>query len=333
MERYIETLLKGNSLSREESYSLQAGLQDAPREQQAAILALLRVKGETVDELLGAQDFLLKHAPQVECPFDAIDMVGTGGDKSGTFNISTASSLIVASCGVWVAKHGGRSSTSQSGSMDVVECLGLRPMDTLEAVKASLHSHRYAYLSAPLFNQALKSFGPLRKALGFPTLFNIVGPLVNPLQLKRQVIGVYCKDLIKKVSEVLKINGSCHALVVHSEDGLDELSISAPTHMAELKDGKIEEYVVDPSEVGLPFASLHEVKGGAPRENAKIIRRILSGDIQGPPFDILVLNSAAGLLVADKVKNLREGVKLARDAIVSGKAQALLNKLTQREPS
>ncbi len=318
MKKYIHRLIARHDLSREESYDLFLLMEQASVGQQASVLAMLRAKGETVEEILGARDFFFKETTKINLPDGIIDIVGTGGDEVGTFNISTAASLVIASCGVMVTKHGGKSATSQSGSVDVCQALG---------IDSSIHNHNYTYLQASLFNQALPKYASLRRNLGFPTIFNILGPLMNPASPKRHVIGVYRKELAIKVAEILKIMGSEHALVVHSQDGLDEFSVSAPNYVAELKNGNITQYMVNSIDVGIPTANLSEVLGGSPLENANIIRNIFMGKITGAKLDIVLLNSAAGLVIAGMAATLHDAVDIARDAISSGKTFALLNKL------
>jgi anthranilate phosphoribosyltransferase len=327
MKRYLKKLIEKKSLSRSESQEVFSQFKIIPLEQQAAIIALFSAKNITAEELLGARDFFLTQSTQIHCPYDVIDIVGTGGDSLSTFNISTAASLLVASCGVYVAKHGGRNVTSQSGSADVMQSLKIVASDTEAEILASLKQTRYAYLCAPVFNQILREYGFFRKNSGFPSLFNILGPLVNPLQPKRQVIGVYRKDLLRPVAEVLEQAGSEHALILHSEEGLDELSISAPTHVVELKQGRIIEYLVTPAELGLPFASIHEVIGGSPIENAAVIRGIAEGSIVGSKANIVLLNGAAGLVVSGVASDLYEGMQVASSSIKSGKMLDLINEL------
>jgi anthranilate phosphoribosyltransferase len=327
MKKYIQRLIAKDNLSRLESYNLFNLMKNAPVDQQAAVLALLRAKNETVEELLGARDFFFAQTIQIKSPYDVVDIVGTGGDGFGTFNISTAASLVVASCGLYVAKHGGKSATSKAGSADVIEALGIYTTDVSEG----LSRNNYAYLRGSLFNAALKQYAPLRKSLSFPTIFNILGPLMNPTSPKKQVIGVYRKDLVIKVAQILESLGSEHALVVHSEDGLDELSVSAPNHIAELKNGNISQYIINPADVGLAVSSLSEVLGGSVLENAQIIKDILLGKIIGPKLDIVLLNSAAGLLVAGAALSFQEAIEIAREAISSGKTAALLNQLQNEE--
>ncbi len=230
MKEYLLELIDRKNLSRTQTYDLLSKLLEAPLEQQAAILALFSAKKECVEEILGSRDFFLEHSMKVDCPYDAIDLAGTGGDAIGTFNISTAASLVIASCGIHVAKHGGRNATSKSGSTDVLESLKIQLSNNPKEVLSSLKSNKFAYLSGPLFNPLLKHFRCLKKNIGIPNIFNIICPLLNPTQLKRQVIGVYSKDLLMSIATVLKASGSNHVLVVHSEDGLDEISISAHTY-------------------------------------------------------------------------------------------------------
>ncbi|MCX7115791.1 MAG: anthranilate phosphoribosyltransferase [Gammaproteobacteria bacterium] len=328
MKAVIQTLQARQSLSRSEMQNLMSHWLTAPIEQQAAVLVLLSAKGETVEEILGARAALMPVA--VTSQSDVIDIVGTGGDGKGVFNVSTAASLLVASCGIRVAKHGGRAATSQSGSMDVVEQLKLPICQTLDEAALGLQHHHYAYLWAPIFNPLFKPFAALRKHLGVPTLFNILGPLMNPLQPKRHLIGVYRRSLVRVVAEVLQQLGSVHAWVVHSEDGLDELSVSSVTYVAELKEGVITESEVAPEDAGLSRASLHSVLGGTAAENAQVVEGILLGEVSGPKLDIVLLNAAAGLVVAGQVANLADGVEMAREAIVSGKAGAWLEKLRSK---
>jgi len=327
MKACIHKLINQNDLTQVETYDLFSQFSKALPEQQASVIALLRTKGETFEEILAARNYLFEHTKQINFEEDVVDIVGTGGDGIGTFNISTAASLVIASCDVFVAKHSGNSVTSLSGSADVITHLGIKLIDNSEDIISSLQRNHYACMRAALFNSKFKDYANFRKNIGFPSIFNILGPLLNPIQPKKQVIGVYRKDLIKPVATFLKHTGSKRALVVHSEDGLDELGISAPTHIAELKEDHIVEYTVTPGDAGLPLSALHEVLGGTPAENAKIITDILSGTLTGPKLDIVLLNSAAGLVVADVATTLAQGVKIAREAIESGKTLELLNKL------
>ncbi len=327
MKKYIDKLIVGQNLSRQEAYDLFVQFETINIEQKSAIIALLAAKKESVEELLGARDFLLKQTSPIICDYDVVDIVGTGGDGIGTFNISTAASIVVASCGAYVAKHGGRSATSASGSTDVIESLGINLHDSAAKITDSLSQNHYAYIWAPLFNPILKTYGSLRKNLGFPTIFNILGPLINPTYPKRQAIGVYRKDLVAKLAIIFKNDGSKHSLIMHSADGLDEISVSAATYITEVKNGAIKEYKITPRDFGLAMSSLDEAFGGLANQNAKIINGIFAGEILGAKLDIVLLNAAAGLVVAGIASDLYHGVEIARNAILSGKALALLTKL------
>ncbi len=336
MKTAMRQLLAQQSFSEEQCYDLFSALSTASELQQGVILALLTAKGETLSEIIGARAFLLEQStlePALLSALseDRVDLVGTGGDGIGTFNISTAASMVVASCGVPVVKHGGGRVTSRSGSADVMTGLGVPLYLTASKLIDSFQRHYYAYICAPYFNKALNAFGRVRSQLGFPTIFNIIGPLINPLRPKRQVIGVYRKALVPVIAEVLRQTGSIHALVVHAEEGLDELSVSGPNYVAEVDAQGIREYMISPSTLGFPTSTLDEVMGGTPDENANMIQSIFSGNLVGAKRDIVLLNAAAGLLVADKVRTLVEGIEMAREAIVSGQTQALLHRLQQGE--
>ncbi len=333
MQSTIRQLLAGQSLSQAQASSVfDAFFESSSPLQQALILALLAAKGESFAEICAMRDYLLaqstfNQAFLSSCPARLVDLVGTGGSGFARFNISTAASLVVASCGVDVAKHGGRSVTSCSGSADVISALGIPSYLNSKDITQSLREHHYAYICAPHFNPVLKILGKFRKALGFPTIFNIVGPLLNPLRVRRQVIGVYRKDLLTHVAAVLKASGSVRALVVHSAEGLDELSLAGPSYVAELYQGEIKEYRIYPERLGFKSASVQAISGGTPVLNAGIIQDIFSGKITDAKRDIVVLNAAAGLCVADKVSTLNEGVEIAQEAIASGKTQCLVQKL------
>ena len=325
MKQLHERLL----LTREDSRALFANFGTLSEEKQIEVLRLFREKHETTDAILGARDHMASHSRWMTSPYDVIDMVGTGGDGLSTFNISTAASLVVAGCGVPVAKHGGRGATSVSGSRNVVEALGMRLPQDQAMVIDFLKNNRYVYLCASLFNMELQRYGTLRKRLSYPTVFNILGPLLNPLQPKRYVLGVYCKDLVLTLAYVLKELDVTHALVVHSVDGLDEFSVSAPSYVAEVKNGVICDYLFEPQTVGISYAHVSEVVGGSADDNAHLIFGILSNNVRGAPQDIVVLNAAAGLYVSGKVSSLQHGVVMARQAIADGRALLLLNRLKE----
>ena len=328
LSQCIKKLISQCDLSESESYALFQNFKDAPPAQQAAVLALLSAKGVTVPELNGALGFFLTQVTTVHYSRPIIDIVGTGGDGLGTFNISTAASIVVASRGVFVAKHGGRASTSQSGSVDVIESLGIPLYDDSSKIIASLDKHHYAYLCGAFFNPLLKSLRDLRRSLGFQTLLNILSPMANPMRPSKLVVGVYDKDLVRKLAEVLLVLDKEHVIIVHSEDGLDEFSVSSSNHVAEFtSNGIIKEYSITPEEVGLRRSPLSEVIGGTPGENAEIIRGIFKGEITDAKLDIVLFNAASGFVVAGVASDLAQGVILAREQIESGKAYALLKNL------
>lgn len=323
----MKKLLNLENLTQQEAYELFTEFAEYETERQSAVLALLRAKKETTDEIFGALQYFGQHSTNITHDFEVVDIVGTGGDGMGTFNISTAASIVIASCGIMVSKHGGRSATSKTGSHDAAQALGIQiPQSAAESLK-SLQQTNYTYLWAPLFNEELKKYGALRQKLGFPTIFNIIGPLLNPMRPKKCVIGVYRKDLVQKVAEILALQNVSHALVVHSDDGLDELSISSNNHVIEVKGVSIKEYDLNPQDFGFSKAQLSDVRGGSAAENATLICDILSGTINGPKLDIVLLNAAAGLYVTGKSTSIADGILLAKASIEQGKATTLLNKI------
>lgn len=318
MRDYLNKLRAGNDLTFDESYTLFLEMATYSVHHQALVLKAFAKKKETADELLGAMQAFLEHSDYIDYPDSVIDIVGTGGDGLKTFNISTAASLVVASCGVTVAKHGGKCVTSLSGSTDVLTALNVSMPNTADASITALKRHGYAYLRAPLFNRLLSAFSDVRRQLKIPTILNTVGPLINPIRPKRQVLGVYRADLLPIMAHVLNDSGLDHALIVHSDDGLDEFSISAPSQVIELRNGVIDTYQITPEDVGLKTAPLQDVVGGNSAENARIICDIFSGKTHDAKLDIVLFNSAAALFVANHVATLKEGVDRARSAIASG---------------
>ncbi|MDF1678622.1 MAG: anthranilate phosphoribosyltransferase [Legionellaceae bacterium] len=326
----LNQLIGRQSLSEAQSYACFRLLMDAPIEQQAALLTLLTSKIMTAAEIKGALRYFLEQGMSIAYPRHVIDIVGTGGDGFNTFNISTAASIVAASAGALVAKHGGRASSSQTGSADVAMQLGLPLFESPDAICKSLERHRYAYVCGAYFNPLLKQFAPLRKHLGFRTLLNVLGPLANPLRPQAMLIGVYTKDLLRPVAEVLQVLGKQHVMLVSSAEGMDELSLSAPSYVVELMpDGELREYTVTPEALGLKSAPIQAVKGGSAKDNAALIEGVLSGDITHAKRDIVLLNAAGGLVVAGKALNLKEGVQLAREAITSGKAYQQLKRIRE----
>ena len=294
--------------------------------QMGAFLMALRVRGETVEEITGAAQMLRSRMNRVEVPPDAIDIVGTGGDSHGTYNVSTCAALIAAGAGVRVAKHGNRRVSSKSGASDVLAELGVKldvPFDTISRCVAQAG---IGFLWAPQHHPAMKHWAPIRGELGIRTIFNLLGPISNPGGVKRQVVGVFSWHWVEPIAHVLNNLGARHVWVVHGHDGLDELTTTGATDVAELKDGRIEVFEVTPADAGLLPAKLSDLRGGDEKENAAAIRDVLAGK-RTPLRDIAVLNAAAALIVADKAANLMDGAALAAHAIESGAARAALEKL------
>ncbi len=307
---------------------------DATPSQMGGFLMALRVRGETVEEITGAARTMRAKALHVEAPADAIDTVGTGGDGAGTFNISTAAALVVAGCGVPVAKHGNRNFSSQSGSADVLAALGVNLDAEPALVQRAIVEAGIGFLMAPRYHSATRHVGPTRVELGTRTIFNLLGPLSNPAGARRQLIGVFAPNWVKPLAEVLAKLGSERAWVVHGE-GLDELTTTGSTLVAELKAGKVTTFEATPEQAGLPRAKLAQLKGGTPAENAAAMRRLLEGE-GGPLRDVVLYNSAAALIIAGRAADLRAGVALAAESIATGNARRSLERLvaiTNERPS
>jgi anthranilate phosphoribosyltransferase len=294
--------------------------------QMAGFLAALTVRKPTVEEITGAVTAMRTTMKRVKAPANAIDLVGTGGDGLSTLNISSAACFVVAACGVPVAKHGNRNMSSRTGAADVLEALGVKVDVTPEVAQSCVEEAGVCFLFAQSYHLAMRHVNPVRKALGFRTIFNLIGPLSNPAGVKRQLLGVYSLEWLEPVAAVLATLGAEKAWVVHGEDGLDELSISDVTRVAKLENGHIELALVSPEDAGLPRHPLSAVKGGYAPENAAALARLLDGE-PGAYRDIVLLNAAAALIVADKAPDLRAGVDLAAKAIDSGAARNVLKKL------
>ena len=293
----------------------------------AGFLVALRAKGETPDEIAGFAQGMREKMVPVPLSVDAIDMCGTGGDAKGTFNISTAAAFVVAGGGVPVAKHGNRSITSQSGSADVLEALGVDLQMPPEKVGQAVDQIGIGFMFAPALHPAMKHVMPARKALAIRTVFNILGPLCNPAGVQRQVIGLFDGALTEPLAKVLKKLGAKQALLVHGDDGLDELTTTTTTQASQLQEsGQVTSSTIDAQSLGLKQATLAELQGDHPKHNAALLRAILQGKT-GPKRDIVVLNAAAGLMVGGKAQDLEAGIALANEAINSGKALATLDKL------
>src|SRR6266849_1188655 len=301
---------------------------NATPSQIGALLMALRVRGETVDEITGAARIMRRKALAIDAPPGAIDVVGTGGDASGTFNISTATALVVAGAGVPVAKHGNRSVTSKCGSADVMEALGVNINPPPARLAACLEEVGIAFLFAPALHSAMKYVQTARRELRLRTVFNLLGPLTNPARASAQVVGVYSADLVEKLAEALSMLGLHRALVVHGSDGLDEITITGPTRIGEVRDGQVHTYEVTPEEFGLQRATLEDIAGGDASGNATMIREILEGR-KSARRDVVLLNAAAALVAAGRADHLRDAVPLAAKAIDSGAAERKLDALAK----
>ena len=293
----------------------------------------LRMKGETVDEMSAAARVMRELATRVEVSADhLVDTAGTGGDASGSFNISTASALVAAAAGARVAKHGNRSMTSNSGSADVLDAAGVKLDITPEQVRDCVEQVGVGFMFAPAHHGAMKHAIGARKEMAVRTIFNVLGPLTNPAGAPNQVIGVFDGDLLEAMARVLKQLGSDHVMVVHAEDGMDEISISAPTHVAELNQGKISSYTITPSDFGMDLAPLDELRVDSAEQSLAVIRAVFA-DNPGPARDIVCLNAGAAIYVSGCADSLAAGVEAARMAISSGKAAAVLQNLVAKSNS
>ncbi|CCZ28840.1 anthranilate phosphoribosyltransferase [Firmicutes bacterium CAG:194] len=296
--------------------------------QKSAYLTALTMKGETIDEITGSAEEMRNHAVQLSHEGDVLEIVGTGGDKSDSFNISTTSSLVIASAGVSVAKHGNRAASSKSGAADVLESLGVNITISPRKSAELLQNIGICFLFAQSYHTAMKYVGSIRKELGIRTIFNILGPLANPASANLQVMGVYDESLVEPLAKVLSNLGVKRALVVYGQDRLDEISASAETSVCEVKDGTFKSYTISPEQFGLTRCKKEELTGGTPDENAAITKAVLAGE-QGARRTAVVLNAGAGLYVAGKADSIEAGVRLAEELIDSGKAEKKLEEFVK----
>jgi anthranilate phosphoribosyltransferase len=297
--------------------------------QVAAFLTALRMKGETVQEITGAARVMREKVHRVGVKANRVlDTCGTGGDQKGTFNISTTSAFVVAGAGVTVAKHGNRSVSSQSGSADVLAALGVKIDASKEKVEECLEKIGIGFLFAPLLHEAMKYAVQPRRDIGIRTIFNLLGPLTNPAGATHQLTGIYDGGLTELIAQVLRNLGTVRAMVVHGLEGLDEISLSGPTRVSELKEGQVRTYTLTPEELGLERCRLEELLGGSPEHCAHALRGVLGGE-KGPKRDVVLLNAGAALYVARAADSLAEGMHLAAQSIDSGKAREKLEFLIQ----
>lgn len=295
----------------------------------ASFLTALRMKGEKVAEITGAARVMREKVSRVKVKADLVlDVVGTGGDKKGTFNISTAATFVVAGAGLTVAKHGNRSVSSQSGSADCLMALGVKVDASKELVEECLEQIGVGFLFAPLLHEAMKYAVQPRREIGIRTIFNILGPLTNPAGATHQLTGIYDGKLTDPIAHVLKNLGAVRAMVVHGMEGMDEISLCGPTRVSELRNRRVRSYTLTPAKFGLKRCRLEDLSGGTPQDCADIVKEILRGE-KGPRRDIVLLNSAAALYVSGAVDSIAKGIGLAAESIDSGKAQAKLDRLIE----
>ncbi len=287
----------------------------------SSFLTALRMKGETVQELVGAVKFMRERSMKIEVKDKKlIDTCGTGGDRVNTLNISTISAFVVAGCGLPVAKHGNRALSSKCGSADLLEALGVRIEMDKELIETCIERIGIGFIYAPLAHGAMKYATPVRKEIGIRTIFNLLGPLANPAGVKYQLVGIYSADLTEKIAHVLNNLGCERAYVVHGADGLDEISITGETFVSEVKDGRVKSFIISPEDFGLKRSSIDHLLGRDKEYNRGVALEILQGKASGPLEDVILINSAAALYIGGMVKDLGEGIELARESIRSGKA-------------
>ena len=327
IQQAIALVIEGKSLSRQDMQAVMklimtGACTDA---QIGGFLIALRMKGETVDEITAAAEVMASLASHVSVNAEnVIDIVGTGGDGTSTFNVSTAASFVAAGAGASVAKHGNRSVSSKSGSADLLEQAGANLNLAAPQVAKVVEQAGVGFMFAPMHHSAMKYAIAARKEMAVRTIFNVLGPLTNPANVKRQVVGVFAADLTATLADVFKHLGSQHTLVVHSDDGMDEISISAPTQVSELRDGNVKHYSIKPEDFGLTTASVNDIVVANPSESLQMIDRVLAGE-KSAARDIVLLNAGAGVYVSGLAGSLQQGIELAAQSIDSGKALAAKN--------
>ncbi|SMC98973.1 anthranilate phosphoribosyltransferase [Fulvimarina manganoxydans] len=326
---FLAKVATGRALSRKEAEDAFAILMsgEATPAQIGGFLMALRVRGESVEEIAGAVSAMRANMARVEAPAGTVDIVGTGGDNSGTVNVSTCSAFVISACGVPVAKHGNRALSSRSGAADVLAALGIDIDLKPDQLSQAIAEAGLAFLFAPNHHPAMRHVGPARRELGTRTLFNLLGPMTNPAGVKRLLIGVFGPEWVMPMAETLRELNTEAAWVVHG-DGLDEMAVSGTTEVAELKDGEIRTFTVDPEDVGLKRSPLSAIKGGEAADNALALSAVLNGE-PSAYRDIVVLNSGGALVVSGRAATLAEGVAMAADAIDRGLAKASLDRLVE----
>ena len=326
----IQLLAQGNNLSKQQAYKcmneIMAG--EASQIQMASYLTALSLKGETIDEITGSAGGMREHCIKILNDEDVLEIVGTGGDHSNSFNISTTSSLVIAASGIKVAKHGNRAASSKCGAADVLEALGVKIDISPKQSADLLKQIDICFLFAQNYHIAMKYVAPVRKELGIRTVFNILGPLTNPAGASMQIMGVYDETLVEPLARVLNNLGVKRAMVVYGEDGLDEISLSSSTQICEIHDGHYTCYKITPEQFGFERCLKEELVGGTPQENAKITLDILKGQ-KGPQRDAVLMNAGAAIYIGGKAQDLQEGIAIARQMIDEGKALKKLEDFIQ----
>jgi len=326
VNQILNDLSGGKALNREQARTVMSEIMDGKwtPAQIAGLLMALKMKGETVEEITGFVQAMREKAASIRAPEDAVDTCGTGGDGAHSFNISTAAAIVAAAAGVKIAKHGNRSVSSKCGSADVLQELGVKIDLQPEQAETCLQETGIVFLFAPIYHASMKHAVTPRREMGIKTVFNILGPMSNPANTKRQVVGAYDLSVAEKIVQVLRESGSEHVLVVHSDDSMDEISLSGPTTIFELKNDQVNSYKISPEDFGLNTQPKESVVGGDSETNALMLRRIFSG-VKSPHTDVTVLNAAAAIYVAGKASTLQEGIKIASEVIASGKAAQKLH--------
>ncbi len=327
----IKTMIDGKDLTEQEAYEAidQVMSGQATDAQIAGLLVALRVKGEAVAEITGGARALAEKANRIHPKVDfCVDPVGTGGDGTNTFNISSTAAIVAAAAGANVAKHGNRSVSSRSGSADFYESIGINIALSPLAVERSIEETGFGFMFAPNFHPAMRFAGPVRRQLGVRNIFNILGPLSNPASANAQVLGVYDQAIMPFIAKTLQNLGEKHSMVVHGSDGSDEITNAGETYVLEVFPDHIDEYTITPEQFGLPRYTLDDIQGGTPEENAQISLRILQGE-KGPHRDIVVLNAAATIYVGQKAASMAEAITIAQDVLDSGKAMRKLDEIRE----
>lgn len=325
----ISKLVDGQDLTRAEMVAVMDEIMggEADSIQTAGLLTALQIKGATIEEITASAISMRNHADVMDTNMDITEIVGTGGDKSNSFNISTTSAFVAAAAGVKVAKHGNRAASSKSGAADVLEKLGLNLMLEKEKSLEMLEKLNFCFLFAVKYHAAMKYVAPVRKTLGIRTIFNILGPLTNPAKANMQVLGAYSKELVNPMSRVLSNIGVKRGMTVFGMDGLDEISASDKTYVCEFRDGWFKEYEIEPEDFGYKKCDKSELEGGTPEENAEITRNILNGTLRDGKRNAVCLNAGAAIYVTGKADSLAEGIKIAEETIDSGKAIERMNEI------